>query len=104
MKISFIIISSFLLIGCVSSRQSASLTPQQAHTLAMQAANEKAFTLYHCRPFGDGQPAHFVGGHWVWTDQQGFGHGDMEATVELAADGGPQKVDVTLLDNQAIMQ
>ena len=101
MKKSCIIISALLLLGCASSRQSASLTPQQAKTLAVQAANEKAFTLYHCRPFRDGQPAHFVAGHWVWTDRQGFGHADIEATVELAADGSRRGVDVQLLDSES---
>jgi hypothetical protein len=100
MKISCIIISAFLLVGCASSRPSASLTAEQAKSLAMRLANDKAFTLYHCQPFRDGQPAHFVAGHWIWTDQQGFGHGDVQATVELAADGSTHSVDVQLLDSK----
>ena len=99
MKISAVIICAFLLVGCASSPQSASLTAEQAKTLAMRLANDKAATVYHCQPFRDGQPAHFVAGHWVWTDLQGFGRGDIQATVELAADGSTHTVDLKLLDN-----
>jgi NifU-like protein involved in Fe-S cluster formation len=60
MKISVIAAFAFLLIGCESSRQSASLTSQQAKTVAIQLANEKAGALYHCQPFQDGQPASVV--------------------------------------------
>jgi uncharacterized protein YcfL len=48
MKTSFIIIFTLLLVGCASTRQSASLTAEQAKTVAMRLANDKAFTLYHC--------------------------------------------------------
>ena len=99
MKIPSILISAFLLVGCASSHQHASLTAQQAKSLAIRLANDKAFALYHCQPFQDGQPAHFVAGHWIWTDQQGFGHGDVQAKVELAADGSTHDVDVQLFDS-----
>jgi uncharacterized protein YcfL len=97
MKTSFIIIFTLLLVGCASTRQSASLTAEQAKTVAMRLANDKAFTLYHCQPFRDGQPARFVAGQWVWVDYQGFGYGDIQATVELAADGSTHSVDLKLL-------
>jgi len=100
MKISVIAVFAFLLIGCESSRQSASLTSEQAKTVAIQLANQKADTLYHCQPFQDGQPAKFTQGHWVWCDTRGYGHGDVQATVELAANGSTNSVDVELLDGQ----
>ncbi len=86
---------------CASSRQSASLTGARAKSLAIRLANAKAFALYQCQPFRDGQPAHFVDGRWVWTHEQGYGSGDIEATVELAADGSTRSVDVQLLDSKS---
>ena len=103
MKISCIIISAFFLVGCANSRPGASLTADQARSLAIQLANDQAFTLYHCRPFRDGRPAHFEAGHWVWTDQQGFGHADVQATVELAPDGSTNNVDVHFLDSKNLI-
>jgi hypothetical protein len=99
MKISSIIISACLLVGCTGSRQSASLTAEQARSLAIKLANDKALALYHCQPFRDGQPAQFVAGHWIWTGRQGFGHADVQATVELAEDGSAHNVDVKLFDS-----
>jgi len=100
MKISVISVFAFLLVGCESSRQNASLTSEQAKTVAIQLANQKADTLYHCRPFQDGQPASFTQGHWIWTDTRGYGRGDIQATVELAANGSTNNVDIELFDNQ----
>lgn len=100
MKKSFIIISALLLVGCAGSRQSASLTAEQAKILAMRLANDKAFTLYHCQPFRDGRPAHFGAGHWIWVDEQGLSHCDILATVELAADGSTNNVDLKLFDSE----
>jgi hypothetical protein len=82
------------------AEKSASLTAEQAKTVAMRLANDKAFTLYHCQPFRDGQPARFVAGQWVWVDLRGFGHGDIQATVEFAAVGSTSSVDLKLLDSQ----
>lgn len=93
------IIFALLLVGCASTRESRSLTAEQAKTVAMRLANDRAYTLYHCQPFRDGQPARFVAGHWVWVELQGFGHADIQATVELAADGSPGKVDLQLFDS-----
>jgi uncharacterized protein YcfL len=100
MKISVIAVFALLLIGCESSRQSASLTPEQAKAMAIRLANDKAATLYHSQPFQDGQPARLVAGRWVWTDTRGFGLADIQATVELAADGSTNHVDLQLLSSQ----
>ena len=62
----------------------------------MRLANDKVATLYHSQPFVAGQPAQFVAGHWLWVARQGFGHGDIQATVELALDGSTNKVDLQL--------
>jgi hypothetical protein len=83
-----------------TAEKSASLTAEQAQTVAMRLANDRASTLYHCQPFRDGQPARFVAGQWVWVNLQGFGHGDIQATVQLAADGSTNSVDLKLLDSQ----
>ena len=100
MKIASFVVVMLLLVGCTSTRPSAALTAEQAKTAAMRLANDQAFTLYHCRPFHDGQPARFVAGQWLWVERQGFGHGDIQATVELAADGSTRKIEVQVLDSQ----
>ncbi|MGB7746912.1 MAG: hypothetical protein WBN75_06455 [Verrucomicrobiia bacterium] len=96
MKTPCIIISVFLLIGCTAVHQNASLTADQAKTAAIQLANDKASTLYHCQPFRDGQPATFESDHWVWRE---LAPGDIEATVKLAADGSTNSVAINLLSN-----
>lgn len=103
MKTSFIVIFAFLIIGCESSLWSAPLTATQAKTLAMRLANDKADKLFHRRPFQDGQPAQLVAGHWVWVGRQGYGHGDFQTTVELAADGSTNNVDLQCLDSQQVL-
>jgi hypothetical protein len=97
MKISPIILGAFLLAGCASYHPGARLPAEQARMIAMQLANVKAYALYHCQPFVDDQPAHFTSGHWTWGQLKGYGHGDLLATVELAADGSTNSVDVQLL-------
>jgi len=87
------------LIGCASSHRGPALTAEQATTLARQLANDKASTLYRCQPFQDGQPARFKAGHWVWTDRRGVGQTDMQVTVELAADGSTNSVDLKVFDS-----
>ena len=99
MKILSIIFCALLLVGCASSHQSASLTPDQARTLAIRLANDRAATVYQFQPFRDGQSAHLVAGHWVWAGRQGFGRGDLQVTVELAADGSTNDVALLLLDS-----
>lgn len=98
-RTSFVIGFALLLVGCARSPQNAVLTAEQAQTLAMRLANDKALTAYHCQPFRDGQPARFMEGHWVWTDSRGVGTGDVEARVELAPDGSSNSVDLKLLDS-----
>src|SRR5674476_356585 len=100
MKTSLVVVLAFILVGCESSRQRASLTIQQATTTAMRLANDKASTLYQHQPFVAGQSAQFVAGHWLWVARQGFGRGDIQATVELAADGSTNNVDLQLFDSQ----
>jgi hypothetical protein len=103
MKASCIIFFTLLLVGCAGPHQSASLTSDQAKTVATRLASDKALTVYHCPPFRDGEPARFVVGHWVWIGRQGYGHGDIQATVELAADGSTNSVDLQLLDSQNLL-
>ena len=104
MKKPCIAILIFLLVGCAGRHQNPTLTAEQAKAIAMQLANDKTFLLYQCRPFQDGQPARFVSGHWIWVGQHGFGQNDIEATVELAANGSTNdlnfKVLVNLLNNR----
>jgi hypothetical protein len=104
MKTSLILVLAFMFVGCESSRQSALLTPDQAKTLAMRLANDKVATLYHSQPFVAGQPAQFVAGHWLWVARQGFGRGDIQATVELAADGSTNSIDLKLFESQNILR
>jgi hypothetical protein len=73
--------------------------------VALQLANAKADALYHCQPFHDGQPVRLMQGCWVWSDNHGLGQGDIEARVELAADGSTNSVNVKFLLNLSpIMQ
>lgn len=101
MKTVCIVALWLLLVGCTSSRQGSSLTAEQAKTLALRLANNKATADYHCQPFRDGQPAQFRAGYWVWTEREAYGLGDIEARVELAPDGSPHKVELRLLDSRA---
>ena len=104
MKTSLIIVSALILVGCESSRQSASLTTEQATTIAIRLANEKASMLYQHQPFVAGQLAQFVAGHWLWVARQGFGQGDIQARVELAMDGSTNHVDLQLYDSKNIFR
>jgi hypothetical protein len=89
-----------MLGACSTTAPRASkLTADQAGSLAQQLANEKAQTLYNCQPFRKGPPAQFVQGHWSWHHIQAQGHGDIEGTVEFAADGAEPKVRVVWLDS-----
>jgi uncharacterized protein YcfL len=99
-KTSPIFVFALVLVGCTSTHPNASLTAEQAKTVAIRLANDKASKLYHCQPFQDSEPAQYVSNHWVWFERQGVGHEDIEALVELAADGSAQKVEIQLLDSQ----
>jgi hypothetical protein len=88
----------------VSHANKQSLTAEQAKALAIRLANDKASTLYHSQPFGAGQPAQFVTDHWLWAAQQGFGSGDIQARVELAADGSTNSVNLQLFDSKNIFR
>jgi hypothetical protein len=103
MKTPYITFFALLLVGCAGTRQTALLTAEQAKTVAIRLANDKAFTLYHHQPFQDGQPAQFVAGRWVWVTKQGFGLGDIQATVELAADGSTNNVGLQVFYSQPIL-
>ena len=104
LKTSLVVVLAFILVGCKGSQQSASLTTEQATITATRLANDKASALYQHQPFVAGQPAQFVAGHWLWVARQGFGSGDIQATVELAADGSTNKVDLQLFDSKNILR
>lgn len=96
MKITLIVFALVVLVGCQSSRR---IKAEQAGELATQLANDKADAVYHRRPFVNKQPAHFEAGRWTWTDMQGVGTLDFHATVELAANGSTNSVDVKVSDD-----
>jgi uncharacterized protein YcfL len=104
MKISWFIILALALVGCSSTPQtttpSTGLTSLQATTLAMQLANEKAAAAYNSRPFTKQEPILFLQGRWLWIGREGYGQGDIQARVELAADGSTNSVALQLLSNQ----
>ena len=100
MKTSLIVIFSLLLLsGCESSQKGAPLTAAQAETLSIRLANAKADTLFHHRPFQGSQPARFEAGRWIWADSHGVGVMDFQATVELAANGSTNSVDIKVTDD-----
>jgi len=103
MKTSHIIVFGLLLAGCASVHHAAWLNGEQAGAAAMQLANSKAFTLYHRQPFIDGPAAQRVAGHWFWRVRQGYGQGDIEATVELAMDGSTNSVQLQLFDSRELL-
>lgn len=96
-----VIASSLLLLGCATQHRTT-LTSVQAKTLARQLANDEAFARYGCRPFHNGQSARFEQGHWVWSDQRGYGKGDLEALVMISPDGSTHKVNLTALTNDIL--
>jgi hypothetical protein len=103
MRIQLLIPVLAILVGCSTTpTRTATLTADQAGTLAQQLANEKAQTLYGSQPFRNGPPARFAQGHWTWHDLRARGQGDIEATVEFAADGADPKVTVLWLDSRSI--
>jgi len=73
------------------------LTANEAQSIAIRLANERARALFDCEPFGDGPLANREETGWVWSERRGRGTGDLEATVRLAHDGSPQAVEVLLL-------
>lgn len=102
MKTSLIAVFALLLVGCESSKTNTPITSEQAAALSAQLANDKADSLYHRRPFQNNHPAQFEDGRWVWTDGHGAGTLDIQATVELAANGSTNSVDVKVLDSANI--
>ena len=78
------------------------MSSTQAKTLAQQLANDEAFTRYGCRPFHDGQTPRFEQGRWVWSDRHGYGKGDLEASVMIAADGSTHEVNFDVLTNELL--
>lgn len=89
----------FLVVGCESPRRTAALTAAQAQSLAVELANNKADALFHHRPFDERRPAQLEAGRWVWADMRGVGMMDIQARVELAADGSTNSVDVRAHDS-----
>lgn len=100
MRTAILIVFAFFVVGCSTTRPHARLTPHQAEAKALELANRKASELYNCKPFRNGPSAQFSRGRWVWFARQGYGEGDLEATVELAANGSTNRVEVQLLDNR----
>jgi len=82
----------------------AALTAEEAKSRARSVANQKAEELYGCKPFGNGPPARFVEGRWIWSDRRGQGSADIEARVAFDVDGTIHSVDVILLDNRALFR
>ena len=95
------IASSFLLVACATPHRTT-LTSVQAKTMAQQLANDEAFARYGCRPFDDGQAPGFEQGRWVWSDRSGYGKGDIEAWVMIAADGSTHEVNLGVLTNELL--
>jgi len=85
------------LIVVQGGKASPLMTSNEAGSLAEHLANEKAQALYNCQPFRNSPPARFVRDHWTWHRLKAQGLGDIEATVELAADGAEPKVTVVRL-------
>jgi hypothetical protein len=86
------------LVGCgAPSPNPTTLTAVQAQALAQNLANEKAQNLYGIQPFRNSPPAEFIHGRWAWHDLRSWGSGDIEATVEFAADGAKPTVSVKQL-------
>ncbi len=100
MKTRWVILFALLAAGCEARQEKAALNADQARIMAVQLANDKAADLYGCQPFHDSPSARFEAGRWVWTARQGAGTCDFQATVELAANGSTNEVDVQLLDSQ----
>jgi len=95
MRTAFIILFALLLVGCASSPKSAQLTPEQATSLAIRLAGEKAREQGFYGSFQNGQSANFVAGHWVWHSHvEATSTSRYDATVELAADGSTNQVTV----------
>jgi hypothetical protein len=84
--------------------QTGTLTSRQATDLAQNLANDKAETLYNCRPFLNSPSAQLVEGFWIWRETRGQGQVDLEAEVKFAKDGGNPSVSVVLLDSRSIIQ
>ena len=103
MKLLPFIASMLLLVGCsTTSHQHQRLSVVEAKALAQQLANDAAFTRYGCRPFHEGQSPRFEQGGWVWSDRSGYGKGDLEALVMIAADGSTHEVNFDVLTNELL--
>ena len=76
------------------------LTVEAATSVACEKANARAKELYGCEPFAEAPLARFTSGHYTWFTRQPHGHGDIEATVEFAADGSVKEVEVVLMLNK----
>jgi hypothetical protein len=79
--------------------RTTALTAEQAAALAQKMANEKAQSLYGIAPFSNRATAEFTHGSWAWHELQGWGSGDIEATVSFEADGAKPSVSVKRLDS-----
>jgi hypothetical protein len=101
MKHPFIVALGLMIVGCgTTPQQGEALTAAQAQAMALKLANLEAQAVYQHQPFSDGQPARLEQGRWVWIARQGYGQGDIEATVELALDGSTNNVQLERIHNQ----
>ena len=90
--------SEFEFVNESRPRLPATLSAEEARSLARRIANEKAKELYGCEPFTDWALASLDETGWFWSSRRARGHGDLEATVHFSADGSKESVDVFLLD------
>jgi hypothetical protein len=105
MKLPSILLLMLCLVGCTPDKPHATaLSAAQATDLALRLANEKAQSLYQCRPYTNGPAAQLSEGYWVWHDRRGQGQVDFEATVKFATNGADPSVSVVLLDSRGILE
>jgi hypothetical protein len=98
--LSIAILALFFSAGCVTkTKQIPPLTSKQAKIVAVQLANDEARKSYKCQPFTNDRPIVFRDDKWLWTSQVGCGHYNVEAVVELAANGLTNRVRLQLFDN-----
>ncbi len=101
MRLCFFIALAVALIGCSGGKpRGTALNAQQANSLALRLANEKAQAVLNIEPFRPDPSAQVLQGRWVWNERRGLGFTDVEAIVSFAPDGSDPIVSVVLLDTR----